>query len=105
MDRGLISLIFASGDPVRKRLRLRSMMLPPLETGIFVGEGVTGVRGELNLWRVLDLLFGDTESGETPPRVAAAIKLFRSDREDRRFFFNDLVVSGGGDAPIGDSFG
>lgn len=94
-DKGLFSLSFPSGDPVRYRLRLRSM-IPPLETGILVGEGVSGVRGELNLWSDFVLQSGDGDKGELPPNVAAAISILRSDKDDRLFFFNDLLVSAGG---------
>jgi hypothetical protein len=71
-------------------------MIPPA-TGIFVGDGVRGE--ELNL----SPRSGEGDEGELPLRVACAIKDFRSERELRRFFFNDLVVSfssGGGEAPI-----
>src|SRR5271156_6485413 len=48
---------------------------------------------------------GDEDSGELPPRVAAAMSALRSERELRRFFSSDLAAflfsSGGGDAPIG----
>lgn len=69
-------------------------MLPA--TGILVGEGVRGEELNFEAFRSVDI-------GELP-RVAAAIKLFRSERELRRFFFNDLTASclssGGGEAPI-----
>ena len=75
-------------------------MIPPA-TGIFEGDGVLG--DELNL-RTSPLVPGEGDRGEPPPSVAAAIKLFRSDKELRRFFLSDLVgsffSSGGGEAPI-----
>ena len=65
-------------------------------TGILVGDGV---RGEV---LSLSPLGGDT--GELFPRVAAAIKDLRSDKELLRFFLRDFTVSffssGGGEAPI-----
>lgn len=72
------------------------MILPPVAVGIFVGDGVLGE--ELNI----PLLFeGDIDNGELP-RVAFAIKLFKSLNELLRFFFADFVSfsSGGGEAPI-----
>jgi hypothetical protein len=70
-------------------------MMPPA-TGSLLGDGVRGE--ELNLF-----LSGEEDNGELSPRVAAAIKVFKSERELRRFFFRVFVVSffsGGGDAPI-----
>jgi hypothetical protein len=75
-------------------------MIPPA-TGIFVGDGVLG--DELNL-SPSPLPPWEGDRGELAPRAAAAIKLFRSDNELRRFFLSDLAgsffSSGGGEAPI-----
>jgi hypothetical protein len=77
---------FWFGEPVLYTAGLFLSMIPPA-TGIFVGDGVRGE--ELNL----SPRSGEGDEGELPLRVACAIKDFRSERELRRFFFNDLVVS------------
>lgn len=75
---------FWLGEPVLYiEARFRSMMPPA--TGILVGEGVLG--DELNFEPLRSIDIGEL------PRVAAAIKLFRSDRELRLFFLSDLVIS------------
>lgn len=92
--RGEFSFWF--GDPVLYiDPRFRSMMLPPA-TGILVGEGVLGDELNFDALRSID-------TGELA-RVAAAIKLFKSESELRLFFFRVLTIScfssGGGEAPM-----
>lgn len=92
---GAISI--EAGEPFRFTcVRLRSIVPP--DTGILVGEGV---RGDVLNLRPFDFRFGNGDSGGVPLKVAAAIKLLRSERELRRLFFNDLAFTSGGDAPIG----
>jgi hypothetical protein len=90
---GVFSFWF--GEPVLNIAERLLSIMPPA-TGSLLGDGVRGE--ELNLL----FLSGDGDSGGVPPKVAAAIKVFKSDRELRRFFFKvfavPLVSVGGGDA-------
>ena len=80
---GVFSLWF--GEPVLNIAERLLSMIPPA-TGSLLGDGVRG--DELNL-----LFRSGDDNGELPPKVAAAIKVFRSDRELRRFFLRVFAVS------------
>ena len=87
---------FCLGDPLRY---IDDRPLSPLTTGILVGDGV---RGDVLNFNPL-VRFGEGDIGELSPKVACAIRVFKSDSELRRLFFGlttSFFSSIGGEAPI-----